>query len=97
MWNWFWPRVGPREVKLGGEEEERLLLGAKGYGREGRWPEGGVVESPERNGVWGPHVVGCLWARSLGRPWNFSMLQNILRMSPRHTANISFFYWKQYR
>ena len=37
----------------------------------GRAPAGGVVESPERHGVWGPHVVGCLWARSLGRPGIF--------------------------
>jgi hypothetical protein len=39
-----------------------VMLGAKlpkGYGR-------GVVELPVRHGVWGPHVVRCLWAWSLG-------------------------------
>jgi hypothetical protein len=82
-----WPE---EEHELGGEEEERLLLGAKGYGREGARPEGLLSR---RSGMacgahtwWGAFGLG-LWVGP-----EFSILyENILRMSPRHTANISFF------
>lgn len=53
-----------------------VLLGAKlpkGYG----WDMGGgrrLVKLPVRHGVWGPHVVRCLWAWSLGVGPEFSML-----------------------